>query len=230
MVEKKSYSMWDAKYNEANGEGKNILDSGAQRWFHKRFHELDEEDQQKVVDNEGYHHGDFVSTKGHGQVKETYKKHQIFLEDHIDSVNIYVDGGDIGSAKDVSAGLRIAKEWIDSQFAETKARVYSDAEIKSMVSKYLSKKNTEQKATQMYKGHSLLVNRAEDTFMIDHDMFSADDFYIKQHSATDADYFRALKIIVDEQYVEKKATDKLEKAAHDIFHKVGMNWMINKRP
>lgn len=55
-----AHSQWDQRYNEADPEGQQILDNGAQRWFKKKFSDLDEEDQNLVVKNEGYNHGDHV--------------------------------------------------------------------------------------------------------------------------------------------------------------------------
>lgn len=61
--EEKAYSFWDTKHDEADKEGKQILENGARKWFNKGFKELDEEDQQRVVTNEGYKHGEHVHYK-----------------------------------------------------------------------------------------------------------------------------------------------------------------------
>lgn len=61
--EEKAYSFWDTKHDEADKEGKQILENGARKWFKKGFKELDEEDQQRVVTNEGYKHGEHVHYK-----------------------------------------------------------------------------------------------------------------------------------------------------------------------
>jgi uncharacterized small protein (DUF1192 family) len=111
----KAYSFWDSKYDESDSSGKNILDAGARKWFSKGFKELDEEDQQTVVNNEGYRHGDHVNTKS----RRWYKGKLVRVINTSNGFEVWVGTESVGVALSEEEGFFRAEEYIDMRGAKS---------------------------------------------------------------------------------------------------------------